>query len=137
MLASGEPVGMGFVASLARPGGNVTGLSSVSMELSAKRLELLRELLPRVSRVGALRDSAIDAVHLTTTQETARALGLELQIVAVRGREDFEGAFGGARGRVEAIAVLSSGMFHLHREALVALAARHRLPAIYDHRNYV
>ncbi|MBI3058101.1 MAG: ABC transporter substrate-binding protein, partial [Deltaproteobacteria bacterium] len=95
MAASGDAVGTGLVASLARPGGNVTGLTALSRELSGKRLELLREAVPGLSRVAVLWNAANPdkARDLEETQVAARALGLQLQSLEVRGPNDFESAF--------------------------------------------
>jgi ABC-type uncharacterized transport system substrate-binding protein len=95
MVAVGDPVGSGLVASLARPGGNLTGLSLLNPELHGKRLELLKQILPRVSRVATLTNpgNPIHAEFWKQTQAAAQSLALQLQPVEVRGPEDFEGAF--------------------------------------------
>jgi len=108
----GAPDKQGFVANLARPGGNITGLTNVAEQVSGKRLELLKEAIPKISRVAVLWDSAT-------------------------GRNDFDKAFEAAtKGRAGAMTVLSSGIFHTHREALVSLSSKNRLPGVYDHKDY-
>jgi putative tryptophan/tyrosine transport system substrate-binding protein len=134
----GDAVDAGFVKSLARPGGNVTGLSFLSTELSAKRLELLKEALPALTRVAVIRDPRSLAGQVRATETTARSLGLRLQILEVRGPGEFEGAFAAAKeARAEGLSVLGSPILSAHRKALVELAAKHRLPAIYFWREFV
>jgi putative ABC transport system substrate-binding protein len=133
----GAPDKQTFVANLARPGGNITGLSNVSEEVSGKRLELLKETVPKVSRVGVLWDSATGLHSSKATEEAARLLGIQLQVLEATGRNDFDRAFEAAtKWRAGAITVLSSGIFHTHREALVRLASKNGLPSVYDHKNY-
>ena len=139
IAAAFEPRESGVVASFARPGGNVTGLTSVGHELYAKRLALLKEALPGVSRVATLltSDSPSAILAFNHAQEAARSLSLRLQRVDVRRPEDLEKAFARlAHERSEAIAPLSSSMFRAHRARLVELAARHRLPGIYEYRGF-
>src|SRR5262245_57631198 len=118
--------------SLARPGGNLTGVSIFASELAAKRLEVLKQLLPRVSRVAALSDAAGHA-QMKSTEGAARMLGVKLQIIDVRGRDDLGRAFEAAkRQRAEAVHVFSSPLLaSLHRN-IIALAAENRLPVIYQ-----
>jgi len=135
MAVVGDPVGTGVVASLSKPGGNVTGLSIMSPELSHKRLELLKEIVPGNSRVAvfAAASSPSRTLMLKETQEAARALRLQLQIIEIRG--DLEGAFQTAmKGHAGAVTVLSSTIFVSQRQRLVDLAEKNRLPAIYDDR---
>src|SRR5262245_21322190 len=129
-----DPVGSGFIASLARPGGNITGLSSLSPDLSGKQLELLKEIVPRLSRVAVLGS----LVHPGTAQSlkeiepAAAALAVQIQYLELRVRDDINTAFGAARnGRADAVLVLSSVLTNSHKKEIVELAARHRLPAIY------
>jgi putative ABC transport system substrate-binding protein len=140
MVASADPVGSGFVAGLARPGGNITGLSTLSPELSGKRLALLREALPEVSRVAVLwnpADSA-KALDLREMQVAARALGVQLQTLEVRGPDDFEPAFAAMSGqRAEALMTLGDPLTVTYRIQIVDLAAKSRLPAMYDLREFV
>ena len=142
MAVVGDPVGTGVVASLARPGGNVTGLSILAPELSGKRLELLKEIVPGVSRVavfGNPNSPSLDLM-LRETQEAARSLGLQLQIIEVRPERsgDLEGAFRTAsKGRAGALNVLASTGFVTQRKKLAELTAKNRLPAIYEDREIV
>jgi putative ABC transport system substrate-binding protein len=137
--AMGDPVGDGLVASLARPGGNVTGLTFLGPELIPKRLELLKETLPTTSRVAALwHRGAYGEGMLKETEAAARTLGLQLQLVGVQGPDEFERAFTTmAREHPDALIVLPSPMLFVERRRLVDLAAKHRLPAIYNAREFV
>ena len=138
MVLVSDAVGSGLVASLARPGGNLTGLSLMTPELQGKRLQLLKEVLPKVSRVAILTNpgNPIHAVFLQETQEAARKLRVQLQAVEVRRPEDFGGAFGTAtRGRAGALLVFDDALFNGYHTAIVALAARGRLPAMYGPRH--
>ena len=141
--AVGDPVAEGLVASLARPGGNITGLSVVSPELISKSLELLKQSLPGVSRVGLLfkPDAVPDRVakdRLKAAHVTARTLGVRLQVVEARGPEDFDRAFSEmTRARAGAVTVQATPVFDSARQRLVDLAAKKRLPAVYSYRPYV
>ena len=133
----------GLVTSLARPGGNVTGLSILSPELVGKRLELLKQAVPGVSRVavlwqpGALGERT-EKDMLKGAEVAARALGVRLQFVEARGPADFDRAFSDmTRARADALTVLPSTMFLSERRRLVDLAAKNRLPAVYGSREYV
>jgi putative ABC transport system substrate-binding protein len=139
----GDPVGSGLVTSLARPGGNVTGLSLLFPELVGKCLELLKQAVPRVSRVaflwqpGAL-DERTEKDRLKRAEVAARALGVRLQFVEARGPEDFDRAFSDmTRARAEALTALGGAMLFNERRRLVALAAKHRLPAVFPFREFV
>ena len=141
--AGTDPVMDGLVTSLARPGSNVTGLSSLGSELVAKRLELLKQAVPGVSRVavlwhpGALGERT-EKDMLKEAEVAARALGVRLQVVEARGPADFDRAFSDmTRARVGALTLLTSTMFLSERRRLVALAAQHRLPAVYPWREFV
>ncbi len=128
----GHPVESGFVKSLSRPGGNVTGFAVIGDELAVKRLELLRELLPGMSRVAMLWDPVTHQRQLKAAETEARNRGLNAQVFTARTAGEFEGAFEAAvAARAEAVLVLISPMFVGHRSALVLLSAKHRLPAIY------
>ena len=132
-----DPVAVGLVSSLARPGGNVTGLSMNNSEITTKRVEFLREILPKVERVAVLRDSATDAAQLGATQATARSLGLRLQVLSAARPEEFDGAFAAARkADAQALIVFTSAFFNTHRRRLVDLAAQNRLVAVYEHRDF-
>jgi ABC-type uncharacterized transport system substrate-binding protein len=140
MVTTGDPVVNGLVASLARPGGNVTGLTALSQELSGKRLELLKEAVPSGARVAVLSDPAVpdSGPALKGAKAAARALGVRLQELEVRDPNEFEKAFVAmARERAGALMVLGGIIFNAHRERIVELTAKSRLPAIYDLREYV
>jgi putative ABC transport system substrate-binding protein len=129
MAGVGDPVGTGLIASLARPGGNITGVTGVTAELAGKTLELVREILPAARRVAVLANAAdpFTKPFLEQLQTAARTLGLELQAIMVRGAEEFEAAFAAMdRGRADAVIVQPS----LPRKRAVDLAARYRLPAV-------
>ena len=135
-----DPVGSGFVTSLARPGGNITGLSTLSPELSGKRLELLKEIVPRLSRVAVFGTSIQpgNAQSLTETELAARAFGVQLQYLDVLDPKDIETAFPTAgSGRADAVLVLQSPVFNPRRAQLVDLAVKSRLPAVYAQPEYV
>jgi putative ABC transport system substrate-binding protein len=131
-----DPVASGAVASLARPGGNLTGLFLDLPELAAKRLELLKEAIPGITRVAVLWDPSMSPVPLRATEVAARSLGLHLQIVEARRPSDLEAAFRAAvSGRNRALMVFQSPMFASHPKLIVDLAAKHRLPttSIFSH----
>ena len=136
MIQGGDPVGSGFVASLARPGGNITGLAMLRPELSGKRLELLKETVPRLSRVAVFVSSTSPdyAQTLKEIQLAAGALGVKLQSLDIRSPEDFETAFqAAAKGRAEAGLVRVPGPILSPRRTEVAgLAIKRRIPVIYD-----
>jgi putative ABC transport system substrate-binding protein len=133
-----DPVGAGLVASLARPGGNLTGLSLMSPELSEKRMELLKEAFPMVSRVAVLRDPRIPPMDLPPTEAAARARGLDLHTLEVRDINDLEAALAAAKkGRAGALNILTSAFFFAHRARIVEAMARARLPAMYPQREFV
>ena len=129
-----DPVGNGFVASLARPGGNITGLSTHYPEISGKQLELLKEIIPKLSRVAVFGNSIQpgNPQALRETELAAGALGVQLQYLDVRGPEDIETAFREAKkGRAEALLVLGNVVVTSHPKQFVEFAAKSRLPAIY------
>ena len=130
-----DPVGNGFVASLARPGGNITGLAALDPELSGKRLELLKETVPRLSRVAVLGDSTIpgSAQVLKETELAAGAFKGKLQYLNVLDPKDIETAFRAAsKGRAEAVLILGNFILNSHRAQIAELAVKSRLPAIYN-----
>jgi len=130
----GDPVGSGIVASLARPGGNVTGLSSFTFELGGKQLELLQAAVPKLSRVTVLYNPLNSAAKagIDTIQEAARALGVELQLLEVRQPENLANAFSALTPwRSGGVLVLSDPVFGSQLPRLAKLAAAQRLPAIY------
>jgi putative ABC transport system substrate-binding protein len=134
-----DPLGNGLVASLARPGGNVTDQSSQSNESSGKRLELLRELIPGLRRLAILANAnAPSAVaEMVDAQATARALGLEVVTSEIRRSEDIVPAFETLRGRADALIVCAEPLVFTNRVGINILAAAARLPAIYLAREYV
>jgi putative ABC transport system substrate-binding protein len=139
MAASGDPVGAGIVASLARPGGNITGLSSGISESFPKRVELLVELLPRLKRVGALLNmgNRVVPAQWTVVEASARAVGLEPHLLDIRRPEDLPGAFETAsKRRVEGLLVGLDGVTQANLRPIAELAAKHRLPGIYPSRDY-
>jgi putative ABC transport system substrate-binding protein len=128
------------VASLARPGGNLTGLSVLAPELSGKRLELLKEVVPGLTRVAVLWNAAnpANASVWEETQAAARALGLRLHAPEVRGPQDLEGAFGlMAQARPEALLVLVDSLINMHRPHIVAFATQQHLPSVFAERESV
>jgi len=130
----GFPVESGFVKSLSRPGGNITGFAVIADELAVKRLELLRDLLPRVSRVAVLWDPVTHERQPKAVEAAAPSLGLKVQILAARTAGELDAAFEAAvAARAEAVLVLISPMFIGNRSILVRLASQHRLPAMYHH----
>jgi len=141
MAFSSDPAGAGFVASLARPGGNVTGLSNLSPEISGKRLELLREVVPGLSRVALLwnPDSRGNLLDYKETEAAARSLHVELQSVELSRVEDLDRAFSAVtKGRAEALIVSLGNPITVSRQDQVAsFAQRSRLPSIYGAREYV
>jgi putative ABC transport system substrate-binding protein len=130
-----DPVGAGRAASLAHPGGNVTGFTGFN--LAGKRVELLKETLPEVSRIAALWNPAMRMSSFQATEEAARALSLQLRPIAVAAPDEIPTGFEAAvASGVEALVVLPDGMFWNERIRIVALAAQYRLPAIYEEREY-
>jgi len=135
-----DPVGSGIVGSLARPGGNVTGLSSIQSEMSGKRLELLKEVIPKLSRLAVFGISTQpgNAEALKEIELAAGAFGVKLQYLDVLRPEDIETAFRSAsKSRVDAVLLLASPIHILHRKQLADLAVKSRLPAIYNRPEYV
>jgi len=140
MTFDNDPVGAGHVASLARPGGNITGLSTLAPELSGKQLELLKEVVPRLSRVGVLGTSTQPGYAQVAKEMeiAAGALGLKLQNLNVLSQKDIESGFRAAgKERADAVLVLASAGIAPHRTQVVELALKSRLPAIYPYLEYV
>ncbi|MGQ0582980.1 MAG: ABC transporter substrate-binding protein [Reyranella sp.] len=134
MIGLGDPVGTGLVDSLARPGGNVTGLSQMFPALAVKRLELLRELVPQISRVLVLThlSDPVAASSVKALEEAARSLGIKLQIQDVRTPGDLPAAFdAGVKERTEGVINTGESIFAVNRARLAELAARHKLPGVY------
>jgi putative ABC transport system substrate-binding protein len=135
-----DPVEAGLVASLARPGGNLTGLSILAPELSGKRLELLQEVMPGMNRVAVLWNAAnpANALAWQETQVAARTLGLLLHSQDVRGPQDLEGAFARtAQARPEALLVLGDALLGMHRPQIAAFATEQHLPSVFAERESV
>ena len=129
-----DPIALGYVAGLARPGGNITGVVQQRLEVVAKQLELLKEVLPTVTRVAVLWDDAA-ADQRTAAEAAARSLGVQLQLLELRHPPyEFAGAFAAAaQGQAEALVVLNSPIFYMQRAHIVDLAAKSRLPTMYGH----
>jgi putative tryptophan/tyrosine transport system substrate-binding protein len=137
---AGDPVGTGLVASLARPGGNVTGLSVLNTELSGKRLELLKEVVPTASRVAVLLNPAnsINPLQLKEIQSAAPALGVTLHSLEVTGTDDIDRAFTAMKKeRTGGLIVLGDPLLETHRTRIAELAVKSQLPAIYSLAPYV
>jgi putative ABC transport system substrate-binding protein len=140
MMAAGDPVASGLVASLARPGGNVTGLSLVAPELGGKRLQLLQEMVPGLSRVGVIWNShsLYPRLVVRETERAAAAMGIQLESLEVRVPEDFQRAFEAAiLGQVGALLTVEDSLTVAHRAWIVDFAAKSRLPAVYGFREFV
>jgi putative ABC transport system substrate-binding protein len=140
MAFDDDPVGSGFVASLARPGGNITGLATLAPEISGKQLELLKEIVPKLSRVAVFGTSTAPG-YVQTLKEiefAAGAFGVKLQYLDVLDPKDIETAFRAAgKGRADAVLVLQSAVFNSQRKQIAELAVKSRLPAIYPNSQYV
>jgi putative ABC transport system substrate-binding protein len=136
-----DPVQIGLVASLNRPGGNVTGATSINVELGPKRLELMRELLPSVSSMALLVNPTTPALaepSTRITQAAAHALGLELHVLQARGEHDFDPTFAKiAELRAQALIIAPDQLFTAHSKRLAELTLQHALPAIYEFRQFV
>jgi putative ABC transport system substrate-binding protein len=138
MPVANDPVGEGIVASLARPGGNVTGLAFLSEGLPGKWVELLKEVLPGMSRLAVLWYPATEAGQLRVAEAAARSLGVRLQTLKVQRSDEFGPAFAEAeRNHAEGLFILSSPFFYAHRARLVELAAKYRLPTMYHQQEFV
>ena len=136
----GDAVGVGLVASLARPGGNVTGSTFILQETIGKQLELLKEVVPRIARVGVV-INPVNPVYgpvLTASEAPAQALGLRLEVIGVQNAADFERAFRAAiKGHVDGLVVLQDPVLQINRSQLLALVANRGLPAVYGMREFV
>ena len=134
-----DPVELGLVVSLARPGGNITGVTSIQSELAGKRLEILKELVPRASRVAVLwdLDNHASALSLRDAESGAKSLGILIQSVGVRSPKDFDAAFSAIRqARAGAVILVASPAFMGDRQRLAGLAVAHRLPMIVGSKEY-
>jgi len=139
MATGADPVAVGLVANLRQPGGNVTGMTTINSELAAKRLELIRIVVPRASRIAILWDETGSAFRfaLDSTEAEAKRVGFAIQPVPVRAPAEIEAAFATVvRGRAGALSIAPSPMFFSHRKRLAELALRHRLPTIVGLREY-
>jgi len=140
MSQDNDPVGDGFVANLARPGGNITGLATLRSELSGKRLEILTEIVPKLSKVAVLGSSSNpgNAQSLKETVAAAAGFGVKVQYIDVLTATNIESAFGAAsHERADAVLVLASPVLNSHRAQVVEFATKRHLPAIYDRRDFV
>jgi putative tryptophan/tyrosine transport system substrate-binding protein len=137
--AAGDPVGTGLVASLARPGGNVTGSSNQAADVAGKRLELLRAVVPMLRRLAILANigSPIGVLQMGEAQAAARTLGLEVATLGIGRAQDIAPAFEAVEGRAEALYVVSEALVFTHRIRINTLALAARLPTMHDYREYV
>ena len=130
-----DPVGSGFVASLARPGGNLTGLSTVNPDAAAKRVELMKEIMPSISRLAVLRNPTNSGSHipLKETEAGAKRLSISLQVVEARSGNDLAAAFRAAgTGQAQALIVLADALFFAQRSQVAELGIKQRLPSMFD-----
>ena len=135
-----DPVALGFVASLAKPGGNMTGLASIQTDLGGKRVELLKEILPQLSRLAVLanRDVPGYGVQMKEVEVAAQTIGLQLQVEDIRGPNDLEKAFSAiTKGRAGALLGLTNSTFNILRSRIAELAVKSRLPTMYGDRAFV
>jgi putative ABC transport system substrate-binding protein len=140
MVAVGDAVGAGFIASMARPGGNITGIGALSVDLSGKRLELLKQIVPRGNRFAVLWNPSNPAgiLGFRETDAAARRLGVTLLSMPVRNNEDIEPSFFGmVQEKTEGFVVVTDPLTWSTNRQIVQLAAKHRLPAVYELREYV
>jgi len=137
--AAGDPVGTGLIASLARPGGNVTGLSNQVLDLAGKRLELLREIVPGLGRLALLGNvgNPVVVLDMREAQAAARTLGLEVTTLEIRRGEDIVPAFEALNGHEEALYVVFDALVNTHRIRINTLALAARLPTMHGIRDYV
>ena len=139
MASAGDPVASGLIASLARPGGNVTGLTQIAPELAAKRLELLKEMVPKLVRVGVIwnPDDLIAAQSWREIQAPAKTLGIELQSLVVRRESEFDSAFDAAlKMKASGLAIMPSPLFVTNEQRIADFAVRNRLPSTFHLRGY-
>jgi putative ABC transport system substrate-binding protein len=141
IVSQEDPVAAGYIDSLARPGGNITGLTRLTRELSGKRLELLKDVVPKISRVGVLWDTNSQILSPTVFKDyeaAARALKIQLQSLEVRGSNDFAGAFrAAAKGRANALMVIRNPLHTRHQKQIADLAIKNRLPSMHETGDYV
>jgi putative tryptophan/tyrosine transport system substrate-binding protein len=134
-----DPIALGLVASLAHPGGNITGISNLSPELSGKRLELLKEVIPKVHRVAVLAlSTGAMQTSIKETEAAAQSLRLQLQLLKVKAPDEIENAFDAAKKqRADALVQIEASFFEPHQQRIIDLAAKNRLPAMYNRRDNV
>jgi putative ABC transport system substrate-binding protein len=134
-----DPVGIGLVASLARPGGNLTGLANLASDIAAKRLELLREMFPRLGRLAILANAGFPsaALEIVELQTAARTLDLDIIPLSIRRTDDIAPAFESLQGRAEAMYVVGDPLLHVHRDRINTFALATRLPTVFVNREYV
>jgi len=135
-----DPVPLGLAASLARPGGNVTGVTSIAPETTGKRLDLLKEVIPTISRLATLwhRDNPASAVGLRELETAARKSKVALQVLGIKTAGELTGAFAAmTQERAQAVVVSSGPAFHSERQRIAQLAIKHRLPSMYSQSEYV
>jgi putative tryptophan/tyrosine transport system substrate-binding protein len=139
MVTVQDPVATGIIDSLARPGGNITGLIRLTVELSGQRLELLKEVVPGISRVGMLWDADGSSIGVKGYEAQAPALNIQLQSLGVRGpNPDFEGAFqAAANGGATALITVTGGLLNRYPKAIADLAIKNRMPSMYERSPYV
>jgi putative ABC transport system substrate-binding protein len=140
IIGAGDPIGTGLVEGLSRPGGNVTGVTEVSTELSAKRLQLLKEAVPAITRVAVLWNAADRAMKLRyrEIETAANAMQIGIRSIEVREPEDFDAAFAAMRGdRPDAMFMVSDALTGLNRKRIIEFAVQTRLPAVYEYREFV
>ena len=140
MIAVGDPVGTGIVPSLARPGGNITGLSSIAPDLEGKRLELLREVVPKLAHVAFFLNpaNAFHAVSMRQARVAAQALGIKLQSLEVEKSEELDGAFAAiVKEKPDALLILADRIFLHNRKRMMEFATQQRLPSVNAYRELV
>lgn len=148
VFVSGDPIARGFVASLSRPGGNLTGVSIITGDLNMKRIELLKQTVPALARLAILEDQSARTVvpgetrlrgNWQAIEAAARQLGIQLTVLqGVRKPDDLDGAFAvAAKERASGMLVVGSAFFSSHAQRIVTLAAKTRLPTIYEHQGFV
>ena len=137
MVTVGNPVGRGLVDSIARPGGNITGLTIMEADIVGKQLQLLKETIPRASRVSVVRNARAASLSSKNLEVAAQLLAIQPQILEVRSPEEFDNAFSTMiRGRSDALLVMSDSMFFVHRKRLADLAIKARLPTMFTTSEY-
>jgi ABC-type uncharacterized transport system substrate-binding protein len=140
MMSDNDPVGSGFVTSLARPGGNITGLTNISGDLGDKRLELLKEIVPQVSRVAVFRDltNVTEGIGVDEIEPTARVLKIQTQRFELAKVEDFDSQFQAImKWRPGGLVIAGGPLMNEHRKRLIEFAARNKLPAMYNRAEFV